>query len=105
MVEVNWTQQSISDVDCIAEFIARDSLKYAEIQVERFFNHVEVLTIRPKIGRIVPETSDSQIRELILGNYRIIYRIVNPKRIDILTVHHSRRLLSNNPAFDELKWE
>jgi mRNA-degrading endonuclease RelE of RelBE toxin-antitoxin system len=36
---------------------------------------------------------------LILGNYRIIYLIVNSKQIDILTVHHGRRLLGNNPVF------
>lgn len=102
MVEVKWTKQSISDLDSIAEFIAKDSVKYAEIQIERFLNLVEILSVQPKIGRIVHETDDTNIRELIQGNYRIIYRISNPKLIDILTVHHSRRLLSNNPAFGEL---
>ncbi|MDQ3021191.1 MAG: type II toxin-antitoxin system RelE/ParE family toxin [Bacteroidota bacterium] len=53
----------------------------------------------PKAGRIVPELSDEKIRELIKGNYRIIYRIVNKKKVDIITVHHSKRLLSNNPLF------
>jgi mRNA-degrading endonuclease RelE of RelBE toxin-antitoxin system len=36
---------------------------------------------------------DENIRELILGNYRIIYRIISEERIDILTVHHSAKLL------------
>jgi len=31
------------------------------------------------------------IRELIEGNYRIIYKIVNEYQIDILTIHHSAR--------------
>jgi len=34
------------------------------------------------------------IRELIEGNYRIIYLIINDERIDILTVHHSARDLT-----------
>jgi len=33
------------------------------------------------------------LRELIRGSYRIVYRIVDKDRIDILTVHHSARLL------------
>jgi len=42
---------------------------------------------------MVPEIEDESIRELILGSYRIIYKIVSQERIDILTVHHSARML------------
>ncbi|HMQ69264.1 MAG TPA: hypothetical protein PKA90_09705 [Ignavibacteria bacterium] len=31
MVEINWIPQSLYDIDNIAEFIARDSVKYANI--------------------------------------------------------------------------
>jgi toxin ParE1/3/4 len=50
-------------------------------------------------GKMVPEFLLPELRELIEGNYRIIYRIVSEERIDILTIHHSSRLLSNNPMF------
>ena len=96
MVKITWTDQSIDDIDIIAEFIAKDSLKYAKIQLQRFFDRVELLISHPNAGRIVPEVNDKTIRELILGNYRIIYKIVNNNQIDILTVHHSRRLLKIN---------
>jgi plasmid stabilization system protein ParE len=43
------------------------------------------------IGRIVPEIEIVEIRELIEGNYRIIYRIFSKESIEILTVHHSAR--------------
>jgi len=103
MVEVNWTNQAIEDINNIAEFIAKDSAKYAQIQVKRFFDRAEVLTHQPKSGRIVPEISQTGIRELIQGNYRIIYRIVSSRRVDVLTVHHSRRLLRNNPGIKKKK--
>jgi toxin ParE1/3/4 len=99
MVEIRWTDQSLEDINNIAEFIAKDSERYAKIQVQRFFDKTEVLIYHPNSGRIVPETGDKSTRELILGNYRIIYLIVNSKQIDILTVHHGRRLLGNNPVF------
>jgi len=102
MVEINWTFQSIEDIQNIAEFIAKDSLKYAEIQVERFFNATEILIKFPKTERIVPEISNVNIRELIIGNYRIIYKILSYKRIDILTIHHSSRDISNNLFIDKI---
>ena len=100
MVRVNWTDQALDDIENIAQFIAKDSLKYANIQVQRFFDKAEILTTHPHAGRIVPEINQSYLRELIQGNYRIIYRLVTDNQIDILTVHHSRRLLSNNPSIE-----
>ncbi len=94
MVKIIWTDQSLDDVDSIADFIAKDSLKYAKIQVRRFFDRVELLKSHPKAGRIVPELENKLIRELIIGNYRIIYKIRSKERIDILTVHHSRGRLT-----------
>jgi len=38
MVEVKWTIQAIDDIDNIAEYIAKDSIRYAKIQTERFFD-------------------------------------------------------------------
>ncbi len=99
MVEVNWTKQAIQDIDKIAEFIAKDSDHYAKIQVQRFFSAAKVLEKQPKSGKIVPEKQDALIREILIGSYRIIYKILSEKRIDVITVHHNKRLLSNNPGF------
>lgn len=103
MVQVNWTAQSLEDIDNIAEFIARDSQKYALIQVDRFLDQVEALNKQPLLGKPVPEVNDKNIPEILQGSYRIIYRLVSEDKIDILTIHHSRRLLSNNPIFKENK--
>lgn len=98
-VEIKWTIPALDDVESIAEFIAHDSKHFASIQIEKFFLRAEILADYPLSGRIVPEAGDTTIRELIEGNYRIIYRVVSEARIDILTIHQSQRLLSNNPLF------
>ena len=95
MVNVKWTKRALTDVDSIAEYIAKDSVYYAKVQVKRFFDKVEILKSYPKIGRIVPEKKQPNTRELILGNYRLIYKVINNNLIHILTVHHSKRLLRN----------
>jgi len=93
MARLNWTDLSIEDLINIAEFISKDSPKYSVIQISRIRERAKILKEQPFLGRIVPETQNDSVRELILGNYRIIYRIISADRIDILTIHHSARLL------------
>ncbi|MEI6050439.1 MAG: type II toxin-antitoxin system RelE/ParE family toxin [Bacteroidota bacterium] len=93
MARLVWTEQSIDDLINIAEFIAKDSFKYSVIQIRRIRERAKILKTQPFSGRIVPETKNESIRELILGSYRIIYRIISDDRIDILTVYHSAKLL------------
>ena len=96
MVRLNWTDQLIDDLINIAEFISKDSMKYSVIQVKRIRERAKILRNLPLAGRIVPETENESVRELIIGSYRIIYRIISEKRVDILTIHHSSKSLRMN---------
>ena|SRR5579872_3111426 len=99
MVEINWIDQAIEGIRNIAEFIAKNSEKYAAIQTNRFFERVNIPETFPFSGKIVPEINNKSIRELSLGNYRIIYFIKNKKTIDILTIHNGFMLLKNSRTF------
>ncbi len=46
----------------------------------------------PNSGRVVPEIKDPGIREILLGSYRIVYR-VKGDLLELLTVYHGARLL------------
>jgi addiction module RelE/StbE family toxin len=92
MVGISWTEQAIDDVEKICEFIARDSPGYAKIFAHKVYSSVDRLRKFPRSGRIVPELEIRSVREIIFGNYRIIYRI-KKSEIDILTVYHSSRIL------------
>ena len=76
----------------IAGYIAQDKPSAAEKWIKAIFSKVEQLEISTKLGRIVPEIGNPQFRELIYGNYRIIYRI-EKNQISILTIRHGRQLL------------
>lgn len=93
MAEVSWTDQALQDVDNIAEYIAKDSRHFATIQVNLFFEHVQILTEKPLAGRVVPEFHIKSIREIIVGNYRVVYR-VRAAVVEVLTIHHAARLLT-----------
>ncbi len=92
MAQIVWTNNALTDLSEIGEYIATDSRKYAEITVSKLYHKTKVLEEYPRIGRIVPEAEQENIREIIEGNYRIIYEIINDD-IFILTVHHSARIL------------
>lgn len=93
MAEIIWTDEAIEDLRFIYEYIGKDSASYADKQVNRIIERVELLEKFPRIGRIVPEFNIEFIRELIEGNYRIIYRIESTGAIGIVRVHHAARLL------------
>ena len=90
MVKIIWSERSILDLEDIADYIAKDSVKYAKLTIEKIINQTTILEKQPLIGRIVPELNDKRIRELITGNYRIIYEH-KKLFVNILTVHHSKR--------------
>lgn len=92
MARLIWTTQALEDVEAICQFIARDAPRYAQVFATQVFEAVERLQTFPKAGRSVPEVGQENIREIIHGNYRIIYRLTNDV-IQILTVYHSSRLL------------
>ena len=95
MVKIVWTELSVKDLRSIHGFILENSKRFARITVERIYRRAYQLSSNPKSGRKVPEINDDSLRELILGNYRIIYFIVNEDRIDVLRVVHSARTLIN----------
>ncbi len=95
MVQINWTLQALSDLKDIADYISKDSKHYAKLQVIRLKSSVEILKNQIEIGRIVPEFDRENLRQIIEGNYRIVYKIVNKDRVDILTIHHSSRDLKS----------
>ena len=93
MALILWTDQAIADLENIVEHISKDSSRYASIVVEDIIKSASLLEDQSKPGRIVPEFEIESIREIIIGKYRIVYSLVSPERIDILTVHHSSRIL------------
>jgi toxin ParE1/3/4 len=103
MVKVIWTARSLKDLEEIAKYISKDSFRYAKLTIEKLIETAEFIGNNQLIGRIVPEIKHKDIREIITGSYRIIYQITSKEHINILTVHHSSRLLKNNPAIKKRK--
>jgi addiction module RelE/StbE family toxin len=96
MVKIVWTELSVEDLREIFEYISKNSAHYARITIDRIYSRGHQISTNPRSGRIVPEIGDESIRELIVGNYRLIYYMVNEDRVDIIRVYHSARTLKEN---------
>ena len=91
-MNIVWSPLAVEKASEIAGYIDQDKPSAAEKWIETVFSKVEQLKSAPEIGRIVPENRNNQFRELIYGNYRVIYRI-EAEQISILTIRHGKQIL------------
>jgi len=92
-VDVVWTQRAFQRLLEIEKFIAKDDALAAQSHTNRLLSETDKLGAFPKMGRKLPEMPGSDLRELIMRNYRIVYRM-HHKTIQILTVFESHKRLS-----------
>jgi plasmid stabilization system protein ParE len=92
MAQVRWTPQAADDLEAICLFIARDSAQLAATFADRVLRATGRLASYPRSGRTVAELGIENIREIVVGSYRVIYRI-RQDEVHLLTVHHGARPL------------
>lgn len=91
-MEIVWTNQALINFNKFVDYIAQDDVATAEKWLVKLIDKTDQLIEQPESGRIVPEYNEPSLRELIFGNYRVIYRIRKEKNtIYIQTVWHVRQ--------------
>ena len=63
------------DLRAIRRYIDRDSPRYGRLVAERLFEATTRLHDFPHSGRLVPELGRDDVREIIVGEYRVVYRV------------------------------
>ena len=91
MVQVNWTFDARSDLKSIFDYISKDSIHYAELTIARIIGRVDILQNNPNIGKIIRESKNAQLREVLYKKYRIMYKVVSENQVDILNIFHSSK--------------
>jgi plasmid stabilization system protein ParE len=82
----------MADLEAIGEYIAQDNPGAALAWVERLQQRANAAATAPNAGRVVPERGRSDIREVFLRSYRIVYR-VDGDDVVVLTVFEGHRSL------------
>ncbi|PIS45546.1 MAG: plasmid stabilization protein [Ignavibacteria bacterium CG08_land_8_20_14_0_20_37_9] len=99
-MKLNWTKEALQRLQAIEDYIARDNIKAAGGFVDKLIYLAETLVDNPRKGRVVPELSIENIRELLHKNYRIVY-LVKKNSIEILTVFEGHQLLKKDEVLKD----
>ncbi len=92
---VRWSPVAKADLKEVYTYINRDSKYYAKKVASEIVTRSEALETYPRMGRMVEEFNNPNLRELIIYSYRLIYRISN-NNIEVVALVHCR----NNYHFD-----
>ncbi|QNL22221.1 type II toxin-antitoxin system RelE/ParE family toxin [Hyphobacterium sp. CCMP332] len=94
MVKVLLAQSAWEDLDSISDYIAQDSIRYAQEFSNELLDKVKQLESFPDSGKIVVEFINPLLRELIYKKYRIVYRYMpEENKAIVLRIIHGSKLL------------
>ena len=86
-----WTETAKQDLISIRRYIARNNPAAAKKWIDNLRRTARGAVHAPYAGRKVPEFSKENLRELLLGNYRIVYQVTTDTVI-IVTIFEGHRL-------------
>jgi len=96
-----WTRPALDSLLDITRYIQTDKPSAARRFAASIKGKVGRLKAFPQSGRVVPEFPSRGLREVIVADYRIIYRFMKSQNtVQILAVHHGARLLDVIPTKD-----
>jgi plasmid stabilization system protein ParE len=87
---VVWSQGAVRDLDSGISYIAEDAPENAQRVLERVLGAAESLDELSDRGRVVPEWTDPDTRELLVEPFRLLYH-VGESAVTILGLLHQRR--------------
>ncbi len=98
-MKIRFLNSAMQDMQEIKDYIARDNPAAARRLIQSFKKKTNQLIQHPFSGRVIPETMDRNLRELLASNYRIMYQ-VSERFITVFAVYESHRqyLGDNNPS-------
>ena len=97
-MKIQWSPVALDRASECAAYIAADKRAAAVTWIEELFERVDLLTTTPYMGRVVPELNNARYREILFGNYRVIYPIKD-KHIEILTIRGVRQILASEKFY------
>ncbi|HEY2784947.1 MAG TPA: type II toxin-antitoxin system RelE/ParE family toxin [Fimbriiglobus sp.] len=74
MARVSWSKKAIGRVTQYTDYIARDSPADGNKWARKLLRSTRILSKLPEIGSPVEEFPGFDLRELIVGPFRVIYR-------------------------------
>ena len=94
MTKIIWSKLANADLDVIEAFVAQHHPIAARRLIQKIIQRTERLQHHPESGGFVEEDERRRYRQVLQGNYRVIYRYDQKiKTVFVVTVLHAARLL------------
>lgn len=94
MANVIWTPEAVRQLDGVLVYLAEVAPDYSEALSFEIEAAADSLARFPKMGRVVPEFSRDDLREIIIDNYRLVY-VVRPDGVRIASLFHAAMDVAN----------
>ena len=94
MAQIIWSNPAIEDLHQLREFYSQFSEGYAERLIDKLIARVDILINFPQSGRMAPQFNDGLTRELVNGDYNIIYRVQDANTIIIYRIQNNAKPLA-----------
>lgn len=91
--EVVWARRARSDLRLAISHIQADSPAAARSFASAVIQASRSLATLSERGRFVPELGEEELRELLLGRYRLVYEVFPEKVAVVRLIHASRDFL------------
>ncbi len=90
--KIVFSDPAIEDLENIVRFIARDNPPVAVHFGAKLIESVRNLAMFPRLGRVIPEQSDENVREIVFKSYRVFYRVNDDAQVvEIARFWHAAR--------------
>lgn len=87
---VVWSEGARRELDEAVAYVSEDSIDRAVRVLDEILESAASLATLSERGHIVRERGDTDIRELLVGSYRLLYHVTESE-VEILGLLHQRR--------------
>lgn len=89
--QILWSDSALERVTEFLDFIAEDNPPAAQRVAADLFRRTGVLAEQPRLGRVLSEGINPDLRRLVIGRYVVVYRVQEARQtVTIVAVRHSR---------------
>jgi toxin ParE1/3/4 len=96
MAQLSWSPRASRNLEESCDYIAQSSEQNARAFANEVREKVEQLIQHPRLGGRVSEYDRDDVRELLVQNYRIIYRL-RGEDVEVVTIVRGARRLPRTP--------
>lgn len=88
MAQILWTEKGLRQLESIRSYLETNNPFHSDRYITRMLRRIGLLGSFPESGELQPQYRGGNIRQIIFGNYRIIFQS-STQAVIILAIQHA----------------